>query len=152
MDMFFLKGSLTVADCLDFNYVRTWKSVNLESWSDHGLEMMKPLSFDYCECHVMPFLQQLVLIFKVFICCIYKFYIDNGFLAEVVKRCWGQNLFIRLVFCTSLQACFSWKHYWQMLSQLFVFKQSKNFTSVFEYKCPRLSLLIIMSISENQQN
>jgi len=54
IDMFFLKGFLTVADFLDFKYVRTWKSFNLEGWSDHGLEMMKPLSFDYCECHVMP--------------------------------------------------------------------------------------------------
>ena len=152
IDMFFLKGFLTVADFLDFKYVRTWKSFNLEGWSDHGLEMMKPLSFDYCECQVMPFLQQLVLTLIVFICRIYKFNIDNVFLAGVVKRCWGKNLFIRLVFCTSLQACFGWKHFWQMLSQLFVFKQSKNFTSVFEYKCPRLSLLIIMSISENQQN
>ncbi len=128
------------------------KSFNLEGWSDHGLEMMKPLSFDYCECHVMLFLQQLVLTLIVFICCIYKFYIDNVFLAAVVKHCWGQNLFIRLFFCTSLQACFGWKHYWQMLSQLLVFTQSKNFTSVFEYKCPRLSLLIIISISKNQQN
>ncbi len=106
----------------------TRKSFILGGWSDHGLEMMKPLSFDYCECHVMPFLQQLVLTLIVCICCVYKFYIDYVFLAEVVKHCWGQNLFIRLVFCTSLQACFGWKHYWQMLSQLFVFKQSKNFT------------------------
>jgi hypothetical protein len=68
--------------------------------------MMKPLSFDYCECQVMPFLQQLVLTLIVFICRIYKLYIDNVFLAGVVKRCWRQNLFIRLVFCTSLQACF----------------------------------------------
>jgi hypothetical protein len=61
-----LKGFLTNADFLDFKYVRTWKSFNLEGWSDHGLEMMKPLIFDYCECHVMPSFKDIDMISALF--------------------------------------------------------------------------------------